>query len=240
MIVPTRIRKIHFLCLGPIVVYREPKFDTLQEAAILLFLFKDFNTLYKRVNKALLFCICEFTVYFIKALKDAIDRVFGKLLLVYVFDSQGDGINLIFYCTNFLIQLIHALLHIIIFSVIEPVTNIKSVHLLSQFILSTDCLSKSGPTDFSFFFQLFCICFCSHFSFESILKLWVIDELIYNLFYGSIYFILPPLMMVATVITIDFKPMLACIIEEILIVCTVRFLFTINIGIHGTMTNRAP
>jgi hypothetical protein len=67
LIVPTRIRKIHFLCLGPIVVYREPKFDTLQEATILLFLFKDFNTLYKRVNKALLFCICEFTVYFIKA-----------------------------------------------------------------------------------------------------------------------------------------------------------------------------
>ena len=41
-------------------------------------------------------------------------------------------------------------------------------------------------------------------------------------------------MMIATVMTIDFKPMLACIIEEILIVCTVRFLFTINIGIHGT------
>ena len=114
MIVPTRIRKIHFLCLGPIVVYREPKFDTLQEASILLFLFKNFNTLYKRVNKALLFCICEFTVYFIKALKDAIYRIFGKLLLVYVFDSQGDGINLIFYCTNFLMEV--AIIHFAIIS----------------------------------------------------------------------------------------------------------------------------
>ena len=75
------------------------------------------------------------------------------------------------------LTLIHALLQIIIFSVIEFVTRIKSVHLLSQFILSTDCLSKSGPTDFSFFFQLFCICFGSHLIFKSIFKLRVIDEL---------------------------------------------------------------